>query len=84
MFAAVGGVERSVVRPGVGDPGSAVRFKVGNALINVETVHRAVVHAVHRLDGAGYLRPVYGNIDHMRFPSLYFMYTAAVVENHRG
>ena len=64
MFSAVGGVERSVVRPGVGDPGSAVRFKVGNALINVETVSRAVVHAVHRLDGAGRNGQINGKLIH--------------------
>ena len=64
MLAAVGGVERSVVRPGVGDPGRAVRFKVGNTLINVETVYRTVVHAVHRLDSAGRNGQINGKLIH--------------------
>ena len=70
----------NIVQPGKRDP----RF---GEIVEHGKVHPGkgrLTDTMHRLDGAGYLRPVYGNIDHMRFPSLCFMYTAAVVENHRG
>ena len=79
MLAAVGGIERRVVRAGVGDAGFLIGGQVGDALIGGELVHRAVVDGVHGLDRAELLGKIDNDMIHKGKAPLH-IYTAPYAE----